>query len=266
MGSMKRLYSQMRAQSEARFLQRIFSSCDFQRFEKRVSFNFIDVMCDSGRLGLGIAEKLHKYLPGLAGRTVFYFNDIDKEALMKLPRELVIKGDVRYLGGAFPRGFDIAASRYGFSNLHKGVVASALGSLYYAIPPGGQLVIADIAALTQKGREGLQEFYDRNLELFVALGNHKEDYLPLGEELRTAFYEAGFSNVNVALLPEERRMLSTIEMDSRLRRGAPMLRQLRSTLEGVCRKNAVFRDEFQVSLNAQNAVLQIPRIIVSADR
>lgn len=266
MGSMKRAYSQALAQSEARFFQKIFNACDFQRFEKRVSLNFIDVMCDSGKLGLRVAEKLHKDMPELARRTVFYFNDIDKEALMKLPRELIIEGNVCYLGGSFPGRFDIAASRYGFSNLRKGMVASALGSLYDAILPGGRLVIADMAALSEKGREGWQELFDRNLELFVALGNHKDDYAPLGEELMAAFYEAGFSNVNVALLSEERRMLSTIEMDGRLRHGASLLRQMGSTLEDVCRKNAVFRDEFQVSFEGQDAVLQLPRIIVSADR
>jgi SAM-dependent methyltransferase len=254
----------MLAQSEARFFQRIFHACDFQRFEKRVRFNFIDVMCDSGRLGLGVAEKLLKDMPGLAACTAFYFNDIDTKALVKLPRELAIEGDVCWLGGSFPRQFDIAASRYGFSNLRKGMLASALGSLYGAILPGGRLVIADIAALTPKGRDGWQEVYDRNLELFVAFGNHKDDYAPLAEELRAAFYEAGFSNVTVD--SGERRMLSTIELDGRLRHGAPMLRQMRSTIEDVCRKNPAFKDEFKVSLDGPNAVLQIPRIIVSADR
>ncbi len=256
-------------QSETRFFNQIFKACDFAK--RPAKLDFLDGMCETGALGLTIAKKLRQDMPELAARTAFYFNDIRTDPQMKSTlREsegTFIKGNICRMDRLAKQQFDIIAIRYGLSRLHKDDVVPAVNSLFKSMLPGGRLVIADTAALTAQGAQGLVEVCLKNIELFKIAGNREDDYIPTAFDLKFVINAAGFTNMTVE--EGERRTTSTIEWQARSKpdgHRASLIRKMTDTIREVCGKNKAFEEEFQVSFDGQDAVLQIPRIIVSADR
>lgn len=269
MNPVQQIHFKKLVQSETRFFDQIFKACDFAK--RPTKLDFLDGMCETGALGLTVAKTLQKEMPELAARTAFHFNDTRTDPQMKSTlresKGTFIKGDICCLDRLSKQRFDLITIRYGFSYLHKDRVVLAVNSLFRSMLPGGRLVIADMAALTAEGGQGLREVCLKNIELLKTAGNRKDDYIPTGFDLKFVINAAGFTNVTVE--EGERQAMSTIEWQTQSKpdaHRASLIRKMTDTIKEVCGESPAFEKEFQVSFDGPDAVLRIPRIIVSADR
>ena len=242
----------------------------------------VDGMSNKGKVGLGILERYNKEKPKARTRLAVIFNDILYEHLEPLYQKSyeIIHGDIRDLhkSGAKPdivvvrfgiKDLPKIGMRYGIEDLQKSEQVAALQSIRNSLFPGGTFVLADMAAYTMQGQDGIIKIHSAK-QMYVGRNEAEEGrcHIPTSLEWIELLNKAGFKDGKMKVY-HFRSDVETSQWKGQFGIDADegqLIQELNSVIRRVAGDNTVFAQECNVKFVGDQVFISFPIMVISADK
>ncbi len=249
----------------------VFKACRFNFSRSRTTM--LDAMSGPGGLGLELLAMFDRQRPrGNTSELAIIFNDVRKESIQQ------ILGAFSASFGTFnfdvcevnaptcTLPFNVAAMRYGLTELTKNDQEAALKAIYNCLLPGGRLVVADMTAYNFWQQDGITRVHSARQGL-AGRDVEKEGicHIPTINEWTSLAFGAGFVNVAIAFTGTNDVSVSQWAGefdDGPEQKIRTMNRIIKETAEG----NESFKNGCAVEFGHAGASLKLPVIVLTGDK